>query len=232
MPNKEDWIQSALDSWLSDEQGTGPSDDDAWRDESGLLKPFTPTAPSNEAMRGEVAQETIGQWLERTYEEDRATLRNAMTSFRQRLMYSFPSILEMQIEDIALAAGWLTDMEKFVRLRSMYSLLHKIANRTAYDEETQAAMEELRQLKQAYARQRSRIEARQQQEVSRINREQETFIQEQRQKRMQIWQDTDKELRLMRERDRAEQARLQDERHREFLRYLRDERVILKVELE
>lgn len=230
MAQKNDWIQSALDSWLSDKPGEGPSDDNAWRDQAGLVSPPTPTAPSAEAAASGTG-ETLGELLERTYEDDRAILRNTMSSFRQRLMYSFPSILDMTMEDLALAAGWLTDMEKFVQLRSRDALLHKLVRRSAYDQEAQAALAELSQLKQAYARQRARIEANQRQEIERINREQDTFIREQREKRRQIWEDTNEELRIMRERDRVEQERLRDKNHRDFLRYLRDEKV-LRVEIE
>ncbi|HEY9421748.1 MAG TPA: hypothetical protein VIW92_10060 [Thermoanaerobaculia bacterium] len=229
---KDDWIQSALDSWLSHEPGKGPSEDDEWRDQSGLIGQLTPAAPPVEANTGQAAQETVGQWLERTYEDDRATFRDAMTSFRQRLMYSFPAIQDMTVEDLALAAGWLTDMEKFVMLRSGYSLVHKLKNRPAYEEETRAALAELSQLKQAYARQRARIEASQRQEIERINRERDAFVRAQREKRMQIWQDTNEELRIMQERNREEQARLRDKNHREFLRYLRDEQVVLRIEVE
>ena len=232
MAHEEGWIQSALDSWLSEEPGTGPSDDDAWRDKTGLFDSFTTTVLPEKVKTGEAAQETMGQLLERTYEDDRATLRDAMTSFRQRLMYSFPAITDMKIEDIALAAGWLTDMEKFVQLRATYAVLHKAAGRRAYSEETQAALKELSQLKQAYVRQRDRIEAHQQQEIARINRERDEFARQQREKRTQIWRDTNEELQAMRERDRAEQSRLQDQQHREFLRYLRGEQVVLRIEVE
>ncbi|HSG39456.1 MAG TPA: hypothetical protein VLE27_07435 [Thermoanaerobaculia bacterium] len=229
---KDDWIQSALDSWLSYEPGKGPSDDDERREPSSPADQVTPDAPPMEASTGQAAQETIGQSLERTYEDDRATFRDAMTSFRQRLMYSFPSIQDMTVEDLALAEGWLAEMEKFVTVRSRYSFLHKLAKRPAYDEETRAALSELSQLKQAYARQRARIATRQQQEAARTNREQDAFVREQSEKRMRILRDTNEDLRRIQERTQEEQARLRDKNHREFLRYLRDEQVVLRTEVE
>lgn len=37
MADLDRWIQDALDSWLSPEQGTGPEGDEGWRERTGYL---------------------------------------------------------------------------------------------------------------------------------------------------------------------------------------------------
>ncbi|HYJ53708.1 MAG TPA: hypothetical protein VEW04_11110 [Allosphingosinicella sp.] len=229
MAENERWVQDALDSWLSPEPGTGPAGDEAWREKTGYF--HSAWRPGQEAPPPAAAQEAgaaapAGEYdsLAARYEADRAGLRTAMTGFTNRLLYAFPNVAAMSIADIAAAGGWIADMERRVLEIALWAVMHKGQGRPELSREVDGALAELAQLKQAYALQRGRIEQSQQAEVQRINRDTETFVREQEERRRRQAQDTDDYIEELRRKTEKEQEEARDRQYREFLRYIRGSR--------
>lgn len=239
MAGNDRWIQDALDEWLSDTPGTGPTEDKGWPAPTGYFKsPWrggeAAAAPSSQPPAASAAPAAPGSGraaIAARYEEDRAALRTAMTGFTARLLYAFPSVPAMTIADIAAAAGWIAEMERQVMEAALWAVLHKGDGRPELSREVDAALAELAQLKQAYQLQRGRIEQRQAAEIAAINRDTQAFVREQEEKRRVLAEETNDYIEKLRIEGEEKQRILRDRQYREFMRYLRGEEVI-RVEIE
>lgn len=223
------WLQDALDSWLSPEQGSGPEGDEGWRERTGYLHSPLQAADSGAGSSGPAvavgAQSApASDWIAQGYEEQRSALRAAMTAFMSRMMYFFPDRNAMTIDDLAAAAGLIAEQERQVNIAATWAVLHRIKGRPELGREAEAALAELGQLKQVYALQRRAIEQREAARIAEINRNSADFIRAQESNRRQLAQSTDAYYAELRRSSDEEQARLRDRQHRDFLAYIRGER--------
>ena len=229
MPGNDRWIQDALDAWLSDEPGSGPKEDEGWRERTGYFKsawqpgeiggkaaPSASSAPQSDAGRSAIAE---------GYDEERARLRATMAGFKNQLFYSFPDRMAMNVDDIAAAAGWIADMERQLRVPGTWAILHRINGRPELEREVDAALAELAQLRQAYALQRKRIEQRDAERIRQINRDTGAFVRDQEAWRRELTQGADDYSERLRKETKEKQDRLLEEQRLRFLGYVRDERV-------
>lgn len=233
MADKDRWIQDALDAWLSPEPGIGPQGDEAWRERTGYFKSSlqagvgdaggpsgAPAAPEPKALPDQGRS-----WLAEGYQEQRATLRSAMTGFMSRIFYFFPDRNAMTIDDLAAAAGWIAEQERQVRVAGGWAILHKVKGRPELGREVDAALAELAQLKQAYALQRRAIEQREAARIQQINRNTGEFLRAQEIRRRELAGDTDDYIDELRRKTRVQQDLIRDRQHDDFIRYLRGERI-------
>lgn len=229
-PNR--WIQDALDSWLSPEPGTGPEGDEGWRERTGYpqspLQAATGGGPSEQpAAPGAPGTQTppASDWIAERGEEQRSTLRTAMTAFMSRMMYFFPDRNAMTIDDLAAAAGLIAEQERQVNLAGAWGLMNRIKGRPELAREAEAALAELAQLKQVYALQRRVIEQREAARIGEINRNTGEFVREQEANRRELARRTYEYEAELRRKSDAERERLRDKQHRDFLAYIRGERI-------
>ncbi|HEX8483099.1 MAG TPA: hypothetical protein VF650_14475 [Allosphingosinicella sp.] len=218
MADEERWLQDSLDRWLSHPQGAAPP-------EGG--DPPKPEGYFSSAWRGSdpPTPPPSGASLQEDADEQRSELRAAMTAFTHRLLYAFPHVETMTIDDVAAAAGWIAEMEKQVRIAGMYGMLHRVKGRPELEREADSALVQLAQLKQAYALQRGRIEQGEARRVQQINADRDAFILRQEQVRRDMAREANEYAeRLRRETDLKQQG-IRDRQHRDFVRYLRGERV-------
>jgi hypothetical protein len=218
------WIQDALDSWLSPEQGTGPEGDEGWRERTGYLHSPIQAAGGPSAPAGSKAP-PASDWIAERYEEQRSTLRTAMTAFMSRMMYFFPDRNAMTIDDLAAAAGLIAEQERQVHLAGAWAVLHRLKGRPDLGREADAALAELAQLKQVYALQRRAIEQREARRIQEINRNTAEFVRAQEANRRELARRTDDYEAELRRKTEEEQGRLRDKQHRDFLAYIRGERI-------
>ncbi len=234
---KDGW-SNMLDHWLSPEPGKGPPRDDAWRKKSGFLQPFNPSGGKVD-MTASKALEPSEEELPTDwdfanpddYDSERRAFRDEKTAFIQRLMYSFPNVQTLSADQLTLAAGWVTDMEAKILAVRDKALEFSVFGPKDFLNEVDSALHELAQLRQGYAAQRRRIEQEQRARIAEINREAEAHARLQREERRKIWQDTQDEIRAMREETKAKRDRMWEKRNEEFLRYIRGEQVIGYVKL-
>lgn len=233
------WGRS-LDSWLSPEAGKGPPQDDAWRHRSGFLRDFDlsntikpePTAkPRPVGQEHKPATPMSGGIDTRAYAEEHQRFRDMIRVFYERLMYAFPDIQTLDADQITLAAGWITDMEALslkARQRAEGYLRHGLGE---YLAEIDSSLKGLAQLKQVYAKQRLRIEREQRDRIAEINRKAEAHALQQQEERRRIWQETQEDIDALRRDTDRRRREAADRRHEEFLRYIRGEHVIGRIEI-
>jgi hypothetical protein len=172
-----------------------------------------------------------GGFDSRAYAEERQRFRDMIRVFFERLMYAFPEIQKLDADQITLAAGWITDMEALslkARARAEGYLRHGYAE---FLPETDSALKELAQLKEVYATQRVRIEREQRVRIAEINRKAEVHARQQREERRRIWQETQEHIDTLRRETDRRRREAADRRHEEFLRYIRGEQVIGRIEI-
>ena len=229
----EDSWQSLVDQWLSPEVGKGPPEDDAWRKTSGFLRPFgTPAPAASPQAAAEASADEEWQSIDPGgYDQDLQTFRDSMAAFRQRLMYSFPNIQNLDADQLTLAAGWLTDMEAQVVEVRKRADQYTVFGPGGFLQEVDGALKELAQLKQVYASQQRRIQREQRERIAEINRETEAHARLMREQRRQKWQETQDEIRRMHEDTMRKRRIASEKQHEEFLRYIRGERVIGHIKI-
>ena len=234
----EDPWKTSLDQWLSPEVGKGPPEDDAWRKATGFLRPFGTPAPDAPPAAAPAEEDQAGDdegWESivdpSDHDRELQAFRDSMTAFRQRLMYSFPNIQNLDADQLTLAAGWLTDMEAQVTQTRLQAMKYLVFGVRGFVAEVDAALKELGQLKQVYASQQRRIQREQRERIAEINRQAEAHARKAREERRRMWQETNDEIRRMREETMRKRREASDRQHEEFMRYLRGERVIGHIKI-
>lgn len=163
--------------------------------------------------------------------EEGQDFRSAMNAFRQRLMYAFPQIQNLDGEQIALALGWITEMEALgleARRRAEASARQNAGELVA---EIDASRKELAQLKQAYELQKRRGEREQRARIAEIHRQAEADTRRQMAERRRLEKETQDYIDGLRRETAQRQREASDRRHEEFLRYIRGEEVIGRIEI-
>jgi hypothetical protein len=179
--------------------------------------PETPKASGTEPVESRGSQDPA---------EEGQDFRSAMSGFRQRLMYAFPHIHNLDGEQIAVALGWITEMEA-LGLEARYRA-QRAGEPVA---EIDASRKELAQLREAYELQKRRGERERRARIAEIHRQAEADTRRQMVERRRLEKETQDYIDGLRRETAQRQREASNRRHEEFLRYIRGEEVIGRIEI-
>lgn len=244
----ENFFERSLGQWLSPQVGKEPPEEVLRRKPSGFLRPFGASPPqesTHDPVLTGVADSAERLGLEHPptadplaaaaarvglsremHSDELEAFRDIMTAFREHIMYAFPNIQALDADQLMLAAGWLADAEAQVLAVRLRATMFSALGMKGFINTVEAALRELRQLKQVLALQQKRVVQENRERIAAINREAETTARRMRDERHRVLKEANDYTARLHEETMRRRREASDRSHEEFMRYIRGEQVI------